>query len=353
MNSILLFISFAFTLAFTFAYPQAHQSTCQSDRDCLPWSKPSLCNTCVTQSFAKWYSEAPRIEKGPLCQENKEIVCKCTQGLCDAEILDTWANEPKEIALTVDDFPFVWAGAYTNEEIAKMIDGFLETLKIEKVPMTIFAIGNQIGNEHFPILDKILKEGHSIGNHTQSHMDLATTDAELYKLDIVSAQDLLEKWMKKGSRFFRYPYLSQGETASKRKSIEDTLQKLKLTVAPVTVDSSDWKFNAPYSEAMANKKPEEALEVVRSYVNSTRGQTVKMRIYARKKWTKPIKHILLMHINRINADHVGKIIQTLKADGWKFISLEEAMKDPVYQEKDNYLGPSGRTWLEMLYGLSQ
>jgi hypothetical protein len=35
----------------------------------------------------------------------------------------------------------------------------------------------------------------------------------------------------------------------------------------------------------------------------------------------------------------------LKAKGYRFISLEEALKDPVYSQPETYVGPGGFSWI--------
>ncbi len=57
----------------------------------------------------------------------------------------------------------------------------------------------------------------------------------------------------------------------------------------------------------------------------------------------PIKHILLLHANELNADNFDALIKVMKDRGYRFIILEQALKDPVYQSPDKYIGTSD--WL--------
>src|SRR5262249_30219730 len=58
---------------------------------------------------------------------------------------------------------------------------------------------------------------------------------------------------------------------------------------------------------------------------------------------RPIKHILLLHANELVADNLDGLATMLESKGYRFISLEQALKDPVYQAPDKYLATSD--WL--------
>lgn len=42
-----------------------------------------------------------------------------------------------------------------------------------------------------------------------------------------------------------------------------------------------------------------------------------------------VPHILLLHMNRINADHLGTLLDWYASEGWTFITVAEALKDPL------------------------
>ena len=69
-------------------------------------------------------------------------------------------NEAKKVAITFDDGP---NPVYTP----KLLDG----LKERDVKATFFVIGEEA--ELYPeIIERMAKEGHEIGNHTYSHVNL-------------------------------------------------------------------------------------------------------------------------------------------------------------------------------------
>lgn len=102
----------------------------------------------------------------------------------------TWhlpAND-KTIYLTFDDGPHPVATPFV-----------LDTLKSFGAHATFFCIGKNVA-AHPEIYERILREGHRVGNHTFQHLNGWKTDADTYLADVKKAEDLID------SRLFRPPY---------------------------------------------------------------------------------------------------------------------------------------------------
>lgn len=97
-------------------------------------------------------------------------------------------NNSNTIYLTFDDGP--------TEEITGKT---LEILKKCNVPATFFCLGNQVQKN--PVLfQRIKEEGHSIGNHSFSHIKGWNSSNDAYINDVKKAGNLIK------SRLFRPPY---------------------------------------------------------------------------------------------------------------------------------------------------
>ncbi|MCV9929621.1 polysaccharide deacetylase family protein [Flavobacterium sp. LS1R49] len=109
-----------------------------------------------------------------------------------------YCNNPfltkKKIALTFDDGP-----SETTLEV-------LDVLKKYGIKATFFCIGKNI-EKHPEIIERILSEGHQVGNHSYSHshfFDFYNAKKILEELEKTDA--LLEKFTSKKIKFFRPPY---------------------------------------------------------------------------------------------------------------------------------------------------
>jgi hypothetical protein len=58
------------------------------------------------------------------------------------------------------------------------------------------------------------------------------------------------------------------------------------------------------------------------------------------------KQILLLHMNWLEADHVGELLDLLHKRGYRFITLQDALGDQAYSMLDEFVGDDGAGWLE-------
>lgn len=59
-----------------------------------------------------------------------------------------------------------------------------------------------------------------------------------------------------------------------------------------------------------------------------------------------VSQTLLVHANLLNADHFGEVAKMFERRGYRFVSLEEALKDKAYTLPDTYTGRAGFSWLQ-------
>ncbi len=94
----------------------------------------------------------------------------------------------KEIYLTFDDGP--------HEEITGFV---LDELKKYNAEATFFCIGNNVIKQP-EVYERIIAEGHAVGNHTQQHLNGYKTNDKAYVQDILEASKSIK------SNLFRPPY---------------------------------------------------------------------------------------------------------------------------------------------------
>ena len=113
---------------------------------------------------------------------------------------------------------------------------------------------------------------------------------------------------------------------------------------PVTIDTDDWDYNVDYTRAVKrNASAEAAAEIARRYLAAVASAAATSRAEAREKFGRDVAHVLLMHMNLLNADVLEPLLTALAADGFSFATADEVLADPVYALDDDYSGPLGLT----------
>ncbi len=128
-------------------------------------------------------------------------------------------TENKKIAITFDDGPHPY---YTEQ----LLDG----LKERDAKATFFLTGEHA--EQYPeLVKRMYEEGHLIGNHTYSHLQLGAHNREAYKEELLKTNEILEEIIEEEIQFVRPPY------GSWDKSFE-----AELSMFPVlwSIDPQDW-----------------------------------------------------------------------------------------------------------------
>ncbi len=109
------------------------------------------------------------------------------------EIYARVETDQKVVALTLDDGP--------NEKI----DTVLAILKSHNVKASFFPIGNLMEKDLSPI-QKIVNEGHELGNHSYTHRILSLRSYETIRQEIEPTDKLLREAGYIGDIHFRPPY---------------------------------------------------------------------------------------------------------------------------------------------------
>jgi peptidoglycan/xylan/chitin deacetylase (PgdA/CDA1 family) len=148
----------------------------------------------------------------------------------------------------------------------------------------------------------------------------------------------------KEERYFRHPFLMTGDTLDKKHEFEAFLKSRGYTVAPVTLENLDWAFNTAYLQALKDDDRDTANKVLTAYLNQTDADLDYYEKMTHALFGRGIAYVMLMHSNRVNGMLLDQVLSRFEARGYKFVTLEEALKDPAYQTPDNYAGPYGYPW---------
>jgi peptidoglycan/xylan/chitin deacetylase (PgdA/CDA1 family) len=254
----------------------------------------------------------------------------------------------KTIAVTIDDLPLNGPNV-GKRRLTVMTNKLLSAIAKNKIPVVGFVNESLIyepaeADARIELLTKWSAAGVELGNHTFSHLGFKGATLAAFEDDFVRGDPVTSKLISpRKMRYFRHPFLQMGATAELEHAFESFIAERGYQIAPVTIDILDWMFLSAYEQARAMGDPKKVIQVSEEYLKYA---PVKFDFCERESselFGRQIPQILLLHANELNADNIDKLATMLKARGYRFISLEDALKDPVYRFPDKYLGTSD--WL--------
>jgi peptidoglycan/xylan/chitin deacetylase (PgdA/CDA1 family) len=270
------------------------------------------------------------------------------------------AAEPdRRIAVTIDDLPWARLGETTPPDLQAHHQRLIEQLRRAGVPVVGFVnerkleVGGKVDPQRLAMLEDWLDAGHELGNHTYSHADINDVGVPAFEKEILDGERQLRPLLARhgqAPRWFRHPYLRAGRTAEQKATVASFLDAHGYRIAPVTVDNGEWVWAFAYANVLDSQPDSPAreaqLERLRSgYVpymlnklDYYEAQSIQLLGYA-------LPQVWLMHANELNADCFAMLVEATRRRGYRFIGLEEAMRDPAYSHADGYEGRYGPSWL--------
>ncbi|HMS41931.1 MAG TPA: polysaccharide deacetylase family protein, partial [Pyrinomonadaceae bacterium] len=265
-----------------------------------------------------------------------------------------YAQKPQRfIAVTIDDLPVVSTRSdlKNRQEITRKL---LNHITKAKVPAIGFVNENKLYNgdkrdeAQIDLLRSWLNANLELGNHTFSHLSLHDNSLEKYEADILKGEIITKELLQaKGlqMRYFRHPYLWTGLSLEIKYDLGKFLNEHNYTIAPVTIDNADYIFSRAYDLAFDKNNKKLMKQIGKEYVSYIEAKTDYWERQSVKLLGREIKQTLLLHANFINSDYFDDLAKMYKKRGYKFVSLEEALKDEAYKLPDNFVRLNGISWL--------
>lgn len=264
------------------------------------------------------------------------------------------AQEQKQVAITFDDLPVI-STVRTDQGWAEITNKLLTTMKRNKLPVIGFVNEGKLYNndklnpKRVALLKAWLDAGLELGNHTFSHRSLNSTPLAEFQSDVLRGEKVLRELTKAKHtkpRYFRHPFLHTGRSLETRQAFESFLNTHGYTVAPVTIDNSEWIFARAYDNARDANDRAAMASVAEAYVPYMESYFAHFENLSAKLFDRQIKQVLLLHANSINADHFGELVAMMKKRGYSFITLSEALTDSAYRSTDTTTGAYGISWID-------
>lgn len=192
-------------------------------------------------------------------------------------VSSSMVEEAPRIAITFDDGP----SAHCT---GRLLDG----LKERNVKATFFLIGKN-AKENPELVKRLFEEGHLIGNHTYSHVDIAKVSGDEAKKEILDTDEVIYSITGKHVEYMRPPF-----------GIWQRSLELDLEVLPVmwSIDPLDWTT-------------ENVDEIVNKVVTEAEENDI----------------ILLHDCYDSSVDAALRIVDILKEKGFEFVTVDELILD--------------------------
>lgn len=239
----------------------------------------------------------------------------------------------KKIVLTYDDGP---DPTFTAQ--------ILDTLSKYHVPASFFIVGIEAEN-NIPLVKRIYREGHELGNHTFTHPNIAKVSKSRASLEMDATRLLIECITGHSTILFRAPFNADSEPGKYEElaPVELSRQKNYITVGE-SIDPEDWEaelikdFNGDsiynrilkiYDHRIHNSNPED------TSINGS---------------------IILLHDaggdRQATVDATGKIIRFFQSKGYTFTTVA----DLLGKKKDDVMPlvakDKGYYWIQFNYLLA-
>ncbi len=213
--------------------------------------------------------------------------------------IQQYGYHPNEVALTFDDSP-------DPQWTPKILD----VLKRKHVKATFMAIGEEAA-EHVGLMQRIVREGNEIGNHTWTHPDISVISTRQVDLEVNLTERLFEAKLGVQPLYFRPPYDIDEEPDTDDEALPAwRIQQKGLIIIGSKIDTDDW-------DEHPRKTPHEIIQSV-----FTQLETMKTKPQFRGS-------IILMHDGggdrSVTVATLPLLIDALRAHGYAIVPVSALM----------------------------
>ena len=242
-----------------------------------------LCASVIGVSAApecfRWYCVHVKDHKQPSIGAELAFIEELGGYYIDRQHTDANADD-KVIYLTFD-------AGYENGNIEKTLD----VLREENVPAAFFILQNLVV-KNTDLVKRMVNEGHSVCNHTARHKDMSTFSNEAFLEELHTMEALYREHTGFAmSKYYRPP--------------EGTFSRENLVCANENgYKTIFWSFAYPDWDNNKQMNTEKAKQIILDNIHNG--------------------EVMLLHpTSSTNASILQEVIQTLKAEGYRFGTLDE------------------------------
>jgi peptidoglycan/xylan/chitin deacetylase (PgdA/CDA1 family) len=252
---------------------------------------------------------------------------------CAPAALPTSDAGPR-LAITMDDLP-VHGPLPEGETRRTVAEGIVSAFRAAGVP-EVYGFINAAEVDGDADLEGALSAwvaaGYPLGNHTWSHRNLNQVSVEEFETEIVRNEEALKRFGGSGEwRWFRYPYLAEGNDPAKRQAIREVLARRGYRIAGVTMSFADYEWNDAYLRCRTGNDAQGLAALEIAYLEAVREAIDRSRTLSQAVYGRDIPYVLLTHISPFNARMMPRVLEVYRQAGFEFTTLAAAEEDPVYR----------------------
>ncbi|MGY3821272.1 polysaccharide deacetylase family protein [Acinetobacter haemolyticus] len=246
----------------------------------------------------------------------------------------------KQLALSFDD----GVNPDLNVQALTINQHILEQLHQHQIKSIIYPSVIKIGDyAGVQLVAEWGKQGHQIGNHSELHLNLNkdSISSQQYIDGIRRAEQVfqpLQGWVAR----YRYPFLKEGNTQEKRDAVVGYLKQHDYQSGAVSIDASDWFYNQKYLSYQKHHQSDQLEKLKQAYIYHLLDRADYYDQLAIDTIGYSPKHVLLLHVNAINAAFLDDVVLAFQQQGWQLIDSDKAYTDPMYQLSPTVL-PAGES----------
>lgn len=234
------------------------------------------------------------------------------------------------VSFTFDDGKTTALGGY---ELSVWNNMILHALAKHELKAILFVAGhNKRTTNGKYVLRSWNDAGHRIANHTLNHPDFSNdaVTLEQFKQELLANDTLIRKYSNY-MRYFRFPYLKEGNTSEKVNGFRSFLRQLNYATGHVTIDASDWYIDSRLRKRLDTKPSADISSFKSFYIQHIYEHALYYDSLAVALTGRHINHSLLLHHNLSSALFLDDLIAYFKSKGWAVMDADKAYEDEVYK----------------------
>ena len=260
----------------------------------------------------------------------------------------------RPLLVTVDDLPMGAGGRLHGDAADRraITEALLAVLAKHRVKAVGFVVwGNVRTDADRELLERWLAAGHELGNHSRGHLDYTRTDAETYIGDVEAGraglQGLLDRHGR-AVRFFRFPYLREGDTEAKLDAMRAYLERSGQRNVPVTIDNQDWSFEERWVAALRAGDAAARERFGDEYQLALRTEILTQSQLGDELFERTTPQVLLLHANAVGAAQWDALFSWAERTGYRFATADEVMADAAITVPHRFVNAyGGSLWFRL------